>query len=310
MRVTLLASAAFAVPALQALIEGGHEVLVGTQPARPAGRGRKDARPTPVAEHCLGLGLPAQELPDVNASEGLDWLSAGQPDLVVVVAFGQKLSAAVRSAAPWGCINIHPSLLPRWRGAAPVPAAVLAGDETTGVCVIDVVERMDAGQLLASQTLAVGRKTAGQLLDELSLLGARLLLEVIDALARDGVERRTQDEAAVTRAAKLSSDDGRVRWEHDAVQVDRRVRAVTPAPGAFALLDGGKRLRILQGEPTSWGRGPLPGEVVRADGDGLVVACGKDAYRITQLQREGGRPMQVSDFLRGLPLPAGTRLGP
>lgn len=309
MRVTLLASADFAVPTVDVLLREGHELSVGTQPARPAGRGRR-LRPTPVASHCAELGLDAVELSDVNDPEGLAWLATTEPDLVAVVAFGQKLGPAVRAAAPWGCVNIHPSLLPRWRGAAPVQAALLAGDERTGVCVIDVVERMDAGALLGCVTTPVGRKSAGELLDELATAGAELLVVTLDALARGDAVRRPQDEEAVTRSRKLSADDGRVRWEADARVVDGRVRAVTPRPGAFALMEDGSRLRIHAGEPIAMARGPLPGEVVQADGEGLVVACGSGAYRITRLQREGGKPLDADAFLRGCPIAAGARLGP
>jgi methionyl-tRNA formyltransferase len=308
MRVTLLGSAAFAIPTLDALLEGGHELAIGTQPARKAGRGRK-LTPTQVALRAAEIGLEARELADVNDRDALDWLAATQPDLIVVVAFGQKLGAAVRAAAPWGCLNIHPSLLPRWRGAAPVPAAILAGDERTGVCIIDVVERMDAGGVLASRSTSTAGKAAGDLLDELSRTGAELLLDVMDAIARGDAERVPQDESAVTRARKLVPDDGRIRWEHTADEVDRRVRAVTPRPGAFAMLPDGQRLSILAGEPCSCERGPLPGEVL-SDEPPLVVACGTDAYRILRLKREGGRPMDVDAFLRGTDIPAGTRLGP
>lgn len=309
MKVTLLASAEFAVPTLALLVERGHDVAIGTQPARPAGRGRT-LRPTPVAAFAAELGLEAEELEDINDREGLEWLSSTTPDLIAVVAFGQKLGAAVCAAASWGCVNIHPSLLPRWRGAAPVPAAVLAGDETTGVCVIDVVERMDAGPILAVRETPVGRKTSGELLDELSRTGAELLVDVIDQLTRDDVARTEQDESAVTRARKLSADDGRVRWEDSGAEVDRRVRAVTPRPGAFALLEDGQRLRIHAGEPLACARGFLPGEIIDASAEGVSVACGKDAYRITRLQRAGGKPLDSEAFLRGCPLPAGTRLGP
>jgi methionyl-tRNA formyltransferase len=309
-RVTLLASAEFAVPTLDALLTRGHEVAVGTQPARPAGRGRKTPRPTPVAARAAELGLDPRELADVNEPDGLAWLTSTAPDLLVVTAFGQKLGPAVRAVAPWGCLNVHPSLLPRWRGAAPVPAAILAGDKETGVCIIDVVERMDAGAVLASKATPVDRKTAGELLDELAETGALLLAEVLDALAADEVRRTPQDEAAVTRAPKLTADDGRIRWEHDAVEVDRRVRAVTPRPGAFALLEDGERLRILAGEPHPAPRGWLPGEVMAADEHGVLVACGRGAWLVTRLQRPGGRPLDAADFLRGFALPEGTRLGP
>jgi len=307
-RVALLASAEFALPTLAALLSGGHELVVGTQPARPAGRGRQPT-PTPVALRAAGLGLAPAELQDVNSPEGLEFLTAARPDLIVVVAFGQKLGAAVRTAAPWGCVNIHPSLLPRWRGAAPVPAAILAGDRQTGVCVIDVVERMDAGGILASRRTTTAGKTAGELLAELAESGATLLLEVIDSMARGDVRRVAQDESRVTRARKLVPDDGRIRWEHGGEEVDRRVRATTPRPGAFTLLSDGLRLTIVAGQPATCARGHLPGEVLDRD-DGLVVACGKDAYRILRLQREGRRALDVTDFLRGHPIPAGSRLGP
>jgi len=257
MRITLLATADFAVPVLGKLLEEGYEVTIGTQPARPAGRGRR-LRPTPIAAAAAELGLDAVELDDANDPEGLRWLSSCQPDLLVVVAFGQKLGPAVCKAAPWGCINVHPSLLPRWRGAAPVQAALLAGDEKTGVCIIDVVERMDAGAVLGSVSTPTARKTAGELLEELAQTGASLLIEVINTLAGDDVLRVEQDENLVTRAGKLSTDDGRLRWEHDAIQVDWRVRAVTPRPGAFALLEDGQRLSILSGEPTACASGPMP----------------------------------------------------
>jgi len=309
MKVTLLATAEFAVPTLHTLLERGHEVSVGTQPARPAGRGRR-LRPTPVAMAAAELGLDAVELDDVNSLDGLSWLTETQPDLLAVVAFGQKLGQAVCKVAPWGCINVHPSLLPRWRGAAPVQAALLAGDEETGVCIIDVVERMDAGAVLGCKKTSTKGKTAAQLLDELSQTGALLMMDVIDSLARGDLERVPQDEAQVTRARKLSADDGRVRWEHDAVDVDRRVRAVTPRPGAFALVDGDTRLTLLAGEPMACVRGPLPGVIVEVGRDGIVVACGTGAYRITRLQRQGGKPMDADAFLRGFQLSTGSRLGP
>jgi len=309
MRVTLLASAAFARPSLDALLSEGHEVSLGTQPPRRAGRGR-EMRPTEMGSHAQALGLDVVEFEDVNDPDGIAWLTSTHPDLVVVVAFGQKLGPTVRAAAPWGCINIHPSLLPRWRGAAPVQAAVMAGDENTGVCIIDVVERMDAGDVLAMSTTAVGRKTTGALLDELAVEGARLLVRSIDQMASGEVTRITQDESAVTRAKKLVRDDGRVRWEQENREVDRRIRAVTPTPGAFAMLEDGSSLHILAGEPVPCARGPLPGEIIQAGPEGIHVACGHGAYLISRLQREGGKPLDADAFLRGFSLAEGTRFGP
>ena len=309
MRVTLLASAAFACPSLDALLSEGHEVALGTQPARPAGRGR-EPRVTDVAAHAEALGLEAAELQDINDPAGLAWLTGTHPDLMVVVAFGQKLGPAVRAAAPWGCINIHPSLLPRWRGAAPVQAAVMAGDEHTGVCIIEVVERMDAGDVLAVSTTPVARKTAGDLLGELATEGAHLLVRTIDQMASGDLTRVRQEESAVTRAKKLVRDDGRIRWEQENREVDQRIRAVTPAPGAFALLEDGSSLRILAGEPAPCARGPLPGEIIQAGPEGIHVACGRGAYLISRLQRAGGKPLDAGAFLRGFSLAEGSRLGP
>ncbi len=307
MRVTLLASADFALPTLEQLMLRGHEVAVGTQPARPAGRGRR-ARPTPIAARCADLGLDAEELDDVNDKAGLEWLASTQPDLVAVVAFGQKLGAAVRAVGPWGCVNIHPSLLPRWRGAAPVQASLMAGDAETGVCVIDVVERMDAGDVLASRSTPTRGKTAGDLLEELAETGAQLLQEVLDAVARGDARRTPQDESQVTRSRKLSADDGRIRWEHEAREVDGRVRAMTPRPGAYTCLPDGSRLKLLGGEAVPCVRGHLPGEVL--DAEGLLIACGSGAYKVTRLQREGGKPMETEAFLRGFPLTTDLRMGP
>ncbi len=313
MKITVLASGEFAVPTVDALVHGGHEVVIATQPARPAGRGRK-ARPTAVAAHAATLGVPCEEIEDVNALAGLEWITATTPDVLAVVAFGQKLGSAVRAIAPWGCVNIHPSLLPRWRGAAPVPAALLAGDERTGVCVIDVVERMDAGDVLARKETAVAGKTAAELLDELALDGAELLLEVLDRMAQGDLTRRPQDESAVTRSRKLSRDDGRVRWEHDARDVDRRVRATTPRPGAFTLLPDGTRLAILRGGPDVLPALdpplPLPGEIIPDEEEGLLVACGREAYRLHEVRPEGSKAMAVDAYLRGHPLPDGARFGP
>jgi methionyl-tRNA formyltransferase len=201
-------------------------------------------------------------------------------------------------------------LLPRWRGAAPVQAAVMEGDDTTGVCIIDVVERMDAGDVLAVTTTPVRRKTSGELLDELAFEGARLLIQTIDGMASGEVERVVQDANAVTRARKLSKDDGRIRWEHPNLEVDCRVRAVSPAPGAFALLEDGTKLRILEGEPAPCARGPLPGQIIQSGAEGIHVACGSGAYLIKRLQRPGGKPLDADAFLRGQPLAEGTRLGP
>ena len=309
MKVAYLSSGEFGIPALDELVRDGHEVVVGTMPARPAGRGRV-LRATPIAAHAARLGVPVAELDDVNAPAGLAWLREVHPDVLVVVAFAQKLGPAVRAAAPWGCINVHPSLLPRWRGAAPVQAALLAGEAETGVCVIDVVDRMDAGDVLAVARTTTAGKTAGDLLEELARTGACLVLEVLDALARGTATRTRQDERAVTRARKLGTDDGRIRWEEEAAVVDARVRAVTPRPGAFTRLPTGRRLGVLRGRPEPVPDSTLPGE--RVGDDGLLVACGSGGYRLLEVRPEGGRAMTADEYLRGQRREAGAglRFGP
>lgn len=309
MRLAFLGTSDFAVPALAALATAGHEIVaVYTRAPKPAGRGQQERR-TPVHERAAALGIEVRTPPNLRAPDFAAAFKALDLDAAVVAAYGHILPKAFLEAPVLGCINIHGSLLPRWRGAAPIHRALLAGDEETGVCVIDVVDRMDAGPVLAVRRTRTAGKSAGALLDELGEAGSQLLLGVLDSLARGDVQRAPQDERLATRARKLQADDGRIRWEHEARAVDARVRAVTPRPGAFTQLPDGTRLSVLSGEPASCERGHLPGEVLDRD-DGVVVACGKDAFRVTRLQREGKRPLDAAAFRRGMPLTPGTRFGP
>ncbi len=308
MNVTLLASSEFALPTLQALIDRQHEVSVGTQPARGAGRGQSP-QPTPVALGAKALGLAVEEIENVNEKKGLEWLSSTSPDVLVVIAFGQKLGSAARAVAPWGCFNIHPSLLPRWRGAAPVPAAILAGESEMGVCVIDVAEKMDSGEILEMRRASIPETwNAGQALEELASRGAEILLDVLDSAARGSLQRVRQDETKSTHAPKVTSEDGRIRWEESAEQVSRRVRAMTPRPGAYSFLPDGMRLKVIRGQAISTERRGLPGEVLEMEG--LVVACDEGAFEVLEAQRSGGKAMMADALLRGHPILPGTRMGP
>jgi methionyl-tRNA formyltransferase len=287
----------FAVPALRALV-GVHEVAaVHTQPARPAGRGQAPrASAVEVAAQSLGLPLRTPlSLRDPAAQADLAALGA---DLAVVVAYGLILPQAVLDGFPLGCLNIHASLLPRWRGAAPIHRAVMAGDAETGICIMRMEAGLDTGPVLLRQALAIGaEETTGDLHDRLATLGAGLILRALEALP--GLTAVPQTGEA-SYAAKIAKAEARVDWTRPATEVDRLIRGLSPAPGAWCLA-GGERLRLLRSRVVA-GHG-APGARL----EGLVVACGSGAVEITLAQREGKRAMAAGDILRGAGLPA--RLG-
>ena len=301
MRLAFMGSPDFAVPALQALQAAGHEIAaVYCQPPRPAGRGQKEA-PCPVHKAALALGLevrtPARVRKDVAEHQAFAALGL---DAAVVAAYGLILPRPMLEAPKRGCLNIHASLLPRWRGAAPIHAAILAGDAESGVTIMQMDEGLDTGPMLLRGAVPIGpRMTTSALHDALAPLGARLVLE---ALERDP-PAMPQPEAGMTYAPKLTKDDARLDWALPAVVLDRRVRGLNPWPGT-AFRHGGEAIRVLAAEPAEGSS--TPGTVL--DGAGLV-ACGEGALRLLRLQRPGRGPMPVADFLRGFPLPAGTVLG-
>jgi len=302
MRVIFMGTPDFAVPALEALVAAGHEIAcVYVQPPRPAGRGRK-SRPGPVQARAAAFGLPVRHpasLRDPAAQAEFAGLAA---DLAVVAAYGLILPRAVLDAPRLGCLNIHASLLPRWRGAAPIQRAIMAGDAETGVCVMAMEAGLDTGPVLLREALPIGaRTTAGELHDALAALGARLIARALADLP--DLTPTPQPEAGVTYAAKIDKAETRIDWTRPAAELDRQVRGLSPAPGAWCEI-GGMRVRALLGEPVA-GEGP-PG--VALD-DRLTVACGTGALRLLRLQRAGGQPMAAGEFLRGRPVAAGARLG-
>lgn len=302
MRLVFMGTPDFAVPALEALVACGHDIVgVYAQPPRPAGRGMA-ASPGPVAARGAALGLPVRmpaSLRDPGVQAEFAALAA---ELAVVVAYGLILPRSVLDAPARGCLNVHASLLPRWRGAAPVQRAIMAGDAETGVSVMAMQTGLDTGPVLLREAVPIGpRDTAGILHDRLAALGARL---VVDALARiDALVPEPQPEAGVTYAAKIEKAEARVDWTRPAIELDRLVRGLSPSPGAWAEI-GGERVRLLLAEPADgWG---AAGAVL--DGR-LTVACGEGALRLLRLQRAGKAAVEVEAFLRGFPVPAGTRLG-
>jgi len=305
----------FAVPTLEALFQSEHRVLaVVTQPDRPRGRGRKPL-PPPVKAAGLAAGVPVLQPADVNSAAALDSFRRLAPDLIVVIAFGQLLGPELLDLPGHGCINVHASLLPKYRGASPISAAILAGESETGVSVMRVIKELDAGDVLAQAATAIGpRMTAGELHDRLAELSAQALVATVDTLARGDAVARPQDHGLATYAPKLSKADGSVDWQQPAEYLDRLVRAVTPWPGAAAGLvtasgDKPTRVRLLDVcvAPRGGAGAPGPGTVLRVTDDGIDVATGTGALRITRLQRAGRRPLSAAEFTRGRPVHPGDR---
>ncbi len=300
LRLAFMGSPDFAVPALQALHAAGHEIAaVYCQPPRPAGRGQM-TRPCPVHAAALALGLevrsPARLRKDVAAQEAFAALGL---DVAVVAAYGLILPQAMLDAPRLGCLNIHASLLPRWRGAAPIQAALLAGDGETGITIMQMDAGLDTGAMLLRGSVQIGpRSTATELHDALAAMGGRLILEAL-ATPPDPV---AQPEDGVTYAAKLAREDGRIDWSRDAAALDRQVRALNPWPGTFTQL-GDMVLKVLAAEPAP-GAG-APGEVLD---DRLTVAAGNGALRLLRVQAPGRSAMEAAAFLRGHPVPPGSRL--
>ena len=303
LRVAFMGSPEFAVPALRALHAAGHDIAaVYCQPPRPAGRGQRET-PCPVQRAAQDLGLPVRtparlrrEAAEHAAFAALDL------DVAVVAAYGLILPLPMLAAPRRGCLNIHASLLPRWRGAAPIQAAIMAGDAETGVTIMRMDEGLDTGPMLLKGTVPIGpRAGTAEIHDTLAALGARLILE---ALERDP-PAVPQPEAGATYAPKLGKADGKLDWTLDAAALDRRVRALNPWPGTYFEQDG-EAIRVLAAEPAG-ATDAAPGTVL--DG-ALAIACGNGtALRLTRLQRPGRAPLPAAAFLRGFPLPPGAVLG-
>ncbi|BBE35107.1 methionyl-tRNA formyltransferase [Sphingosinicella microcystinivorans] len=300
MRIVFMGTPAFAVPALEALVAAGHDVAaVYTQPPRPAQRG-KQPQASAVQQAAERLGLPVRFPVNFKDEADREAFAALGADVAVVAAYGLILPQAILDAPRRGCLNIHASLLPRWRGAAPIQRAILAGDTSTGVTIMQMERGLDTGPMLLTAETPVDAKTAGALTDELAAMGAKLIVE---ALARDTLSAEPQPAEGVTYAHKIDKAEAALDFSRSAPEVERAVRAFNPAPGAFTLL-GQERLRILACDVVDASGGPS----VTLD-DQLTIGCGTGAIRPTLVQRPGKRAMDVAEVLRGFPVPAGTRLG-
>jgi methionyl-tRNA formyltransferase len=295
MRIIFMGTPDFSVPALDGLVEAGHEVLaVYTQPPRPAGRGKKD-RPGPVQLRAAALGLPVRHPATLKSADEQRAFAGLGADLAVVVAYGLILPQAVLVAPRLGCLNIHASLLPRWRGAAPIHRAIMAEDIQTGVCIMQMDAGLDTGPVLLRQAVRISQtETTGDLHDRLSRLGARLIVSALDRLPE--LRPEPQQTSGVTYATKIDKAEARIDWSRPATEVDRQIRGLSPFPGAWAEIKG-ERIKMLGSQVVN--RSGPSGSIL----DGLTIACGTQAVAITKLQRPGKRVMLTADALRGLTLP-------
>jgi methionyl-tRNA formyltransferase len=307
LRLAFLGTPDFALPALRALAAAGHEIAaVYAQPPRPAGRGHKE-RPSPVQAYAEKQGWPVRTPLSLKTPAVQAGFAALDLDVAVVVAYGLILPQAILDAPRLGCVNVHASLLPRWRGAAPIQRAILAGDSQTGVTIMQMESGLDTGPMLAQQTVPIDPETTAQALhDRLAALGAEMIVPVLDGLAAGRIEPCPQPEEGVTYADKLAREEGRLDWRRSAEDLARRVRAFTPWPGAYFEVAGDKgveRVKVLaaQARPESG----LPGTVLD---DRATVACGEGSLRLEKLQRAGKAPMDAEAFLRGFDLGAGRVL--
>jgi methionyl-tRNA formyltransferase len=298
MRIVFMGSPDFAVPSLNALVEAGHDVVAAyAQPPRPAGRGKAE-RKTAVHQRAEGLGIEVRTPRTLRDADEQERFGALDADYAVVAAYGLILPKPILDATKHGCINVHASLLPRWRGAAPIQRAILAGDETSGVTIMQMDEGLDTGPMLLRRELDIRSKNAGQVTEELAKLGASALLDWLSHPA----DPQPQPNDGATYASKIDKAEARIDWAKPAEEIERQVRAFNPLPGAWFEANG-ERIKLLDAECID-GAG-APGEVV---GSPLVIACGEGALHCRLLQRAGKATMNVDDLLRGFPIPEGTIL--
>lgn len=306
MKVIFAGTPEFAAAALKALIAAGHDIpLVLTQPDRPAGRGMK-LKASPVKEVALAHGLLVAQPENLKTDESRQPIQEAAADVMVVAAYGLILPQAVLDLPRLGCINIHASLLPRWRGAAPIHRAIEAGDTQTGITLMQMDKGLDTGAMLAKSAIPIlATDTTGSLHDKLADLGARDIVALLPRLASGTMQGEKQDDALATYAKKIGKDDARLDWTRSAAELDRQIRAFDPFPGATTPFQG-ETLKVWKARPCS-GSGS-PGEVLSAAKESLRIACGTGALDITELQKPGGKRMPVAAFLAGTELRVGDIL--
>lgn len=304
MKLVFMGTPGFAVPVLDALVAAGHDVVAAySQPPRPGGRRGRDLTPSPVERRAEALGIAVRTPARLRAAEEQAAFAALDADVAVVAAYGLLLPPPILAAPAHGCLNTHASLLPRWRGAAPIQRAILAGDAETGVAIMQMEAGLDTGPVRLEGRTPVGRKTAGELTQELGAMGAALMVEVLADLARHPPVPQPGD--GITHAAKIDKAEARLDFAQSAVALERRVRAMTPAPGAWVQV-AGERVKVLAADALPFTFAGCAGETVDA---ALTIACGDGALRPTLVQRAGRGVTSAEEMLRGFPVPSGTRIG-
>ena len=309
LRIVYMGTPEFAVPPLEAMIRAGSDVrLVVTQPDRPKGRGKK-TQPTPVKKAAEQSGIRVLQPARIKENEAFfEELRAVEPDLIIVAAYGKILPKVILDIPRLGCVNIHASLLPRFRGAAPIQRCVIEGDEKTGVTLMYMAEGMDTGDMIARAETDVAGKTAGELTRELSALGAALLLDYLPRFASGEIEAEKQDDRLATYAPMIEKSEGRLDFTRNAYELERLVRGLSPSPGTFTDYHG-SRMKVLKAEVMESGEHDTPGEILSADGKGIAIACGLHTFVITELQMPGKKPAKAADYLRGNVVERGEILG-
>jgi len=308
LRTVFMGTPAFALQTLQGLIDAGCNLVgVYTQPDRPKGRGKQMAAP-PVKDLARQHGIPVYQPHKLRQPEVVAELEALAPDLIVVVAYGQILPQSVLDIPTHGCINVHASLLPRYRGAAPINKAIIDGATETGITTMYMDVGLDTGDMLVKKTLTIGaEETAGELHDRLAVLGREAMEETLRQLCAGTLQREVQDDAQSSYAPMMKKEDGRIDWSRSALEVHNQVRGLDPWPGAYTSLDG-EMLKLARTTPQGNGDTP-PGTVIAADRDGVRIACGSGTLLVRELQLAGRKRLGAADFLRGCPLQPGTCLG-
>jgi len=310
LRVVFFGTPSFAVPTLDALLASRHSVIaVVTQPDRPRGRGQRTTA-SPVKEAAVAAGIPILQPAAVKTREFAAELGGLAADIAVVAAYGQILTEQLLAIPRLGMINVHASLLPHYRGAAPIHRAIIAGDFSTGVTIMRMVRALDAGAMIATQRVEIGEDdTSVDLEDRLARLGAGLLARTLDEIAAGRAHETPQDDSAATYAPRLSKDDGRVDWSRNALEIHNLIRGLHPWPHAVTFVRG-VRLILHRSHPTGRTSTDAPGTILEAAADRLTIATGDSALDLLEIQAEGKRPMHIREFLAGHPLTLGTRLQP
>lgn len=309
MKIIYMGTPDFAVPPLRRLIDGGFDIpLIVTQPDRPKDRGKK-ILPPPVKELASEYGIPVNQPKNKEEfSQTIVLIRDLKPDIVVVAAYGRLLPADLLRIPAMGCINIHASLLPKYRGAAPIQRSILSGDRETGVTLMQMSAGMDEGDIISQKSTPIGKKTSGQLFEELAVLGGDLLTETLPSIIDGSASRIRQDHERATYAAKITKEDAFLDFNDEAVSLERRVRAMSPKPGAYTLING-NAMKIFYAEATEGSRHYAPGTIKSVDENGIMVATGGGDLLIKKIRMPGKQTMDISEYIKGNKIEIGTVLG-